>query len=107
MPPRRPSSASTPFGGDDLLDAPLADRLDLHGHAQDEAKLALRQFLTAARRRYAGQVVHVITGRGKGSSGGAVLKPLVGRLLKGELRSHVADSALDLDGGGYLVRIAR
>jgi DNA-nicking Smr family endonuclease len=106
VPSRRPPSSS-PFGGDDLLDAPIAATLDLHGHTQDEAKLALRQFLSGERRRHAGAVVHVITGRGKGSSGGAVLRPLVGRLLKGELRAHVADSALDLDDGGYLVRLAR
>lgn len=106
MPTRR--KGSTPrFGGDDLLDAPVVATLDLHGHTQDEAKLALRQFLSAERRQHAGAVVHVITGRGKGSSGAAVLRPLVGRLLKTEFRALVAESALDLDDGGYLVRLPR
>lgn len=90
---------------DPLLDAKVADVLDLHGASQQEAKALLRDYLATANRLHAGAVVKIITGRGRGSAGDAVLKPLVERLLKGELRTYVADHALDVDQGSYLVRL--
>lgn len=90
---------------DPLLDAPIADYLDLHGASQEEARGRVRDYLTTASRLHSGAVVKIITGRGRGSANGAVLKPLVERLLKGELRTYVADQALDADQGSYLVRL--
>lgn len=90
---------------DPLLDAPVADSLDLHGLSQLEAQARLRDFLATASRIHAGGVVRIITGRGRGSQNGAVLKPLVERLLRGELRVYVADQAPDADQGSYLVRV--
>lgn len=90
---------------DPLLDAPVADELDLHGASQQEARTRLRDYLATSNRLHAGAVVKVITGRGRGSANGAVLKPLVERLLRGELRIYVADHALDADQGSYLVRL--
>ena len=57
------------------------------------------------RRQRGGAVIHVITGKGRGSSGGAVLRPLVSGLLKGELRPLVADWSLDESDGGFRVRV--
>ena len=57
------------------------------------------------RRQRAGAVVHVITGKGKGSAGGAVLRPLVSGMLKGELKPLVADWSLDESDGGFRIRI--
>ncbi|HYK82314.1 MAG TPA: Smr/MutS family protein [Gemmatimonadales bacterium] len=90
---------------DPLLDAPVAERLDLHGDTAAEAAGRLRGFLTGWARRGSGRVVHIITGKGRGSAGPPVLRALVGRLLAGELRGLVAESALDEDDGGYKVRL--
>jgi hypothetical protein len=62
-------------------------------------------FLLSSSRRYPGKIVHVITGKGRGSPNGPVLKPLVKRLLQTELSKCVADWALDLDEAGYRVRL--
>ena len=89
---------------DPLLDAKPAATLDLHGLTRSQAEAALRSWLAAAARRHAGKVVHVVTGKGKGSAGAAVLKPAAARVIKcaGPI---VADWAEDVDGGGYLVRL--
>jgi DNA-nicking Smr family endonuclease len=90
---------------DPLLDAPVADELDLHGHTAAEAPGLVRGFLAGWARRGPGRVVHIITGKGRRSEGPPVLRGLVGRLLKGELARLVAESALDEDDGGYKVRL--
>src|SRR5207248_2118060 len=58
---------------DPLLDARADGELDLHGFGAIEARSAVRAFLESWRRRKAGAVVHIITGKGKGSTGGPVL----------------------------------
>jgi len=88
-----------------LLDAPADAELDLHGLGAIEARAAVRAFLESWRRRKAGAVVHIITGKGKGSASGPVLRGLVKTLLQGELRAMVAESQLDDGEGGYRVRI--
>ncbi len=86
---------------DALLDARPADTLDLHGLRADEVQRALEPFL---KRQRAGTVVHVITGRGRGSPGRPALFPRVRVLLTGALKDFVADMTKDLDSGGFLVR---
>jgi DNA-nicking Smr family endonuclease len=50
-------------------------------------------------------VVHIITGKGRGSANGPVLRGLVKGLLRGELRGMVAEWQLDDAEGGYRVRL--
>ena len=90
---------------DPLLDAPLAATLDLHGFTGTEASAAVRRLLETWRQRQPGAVVHIITGKGKGSAGAPVLRGLVKTLLKGELREFVAEWARDDAEGGYKVRV--
>jgi DNA-nicking Smr family endonuclease len=90
---------------DPLLDAAADAELDLHGFSTVEAASAVRGFLETWRRRKGGAVVHLITGKGKGSAGGPVLRGLVRGLLQGELRGLVAEWALDDGEGGYRVRL--
>lgn len=86
---------------DPLLDATPAETLDLHGFRASEVPAAVEGFL---RRQRAGVVVHIITGRGRGSPGKPVLGPRVRALLAGQLNGLVGDYAKDLSEGGYLVR---
>ncbi len=90
---------------DQLLDARADGELDLHGFGAVEAQAAVRAFLESWQRRKAGAVVHIITGKGKGSAGGPVLRGLVKTLLRGELRAMVAESQSDDGEGGYRVRV--
>ena len=86
------------------LRGPVDDTLDLHGMSGIEAVAAVTAFVERVRKRQPGALVHVITGRGRGSPGRPVLKPKVKALLRsGTL--PVAEWAEDLDGGGYLIRL--
>jgi DNA-nicking Smr family endonuclease len=89
---------------DDLLDRADAT-LDLHGTAAAEARVVLRSFLEGEARRAPGSVVHVITGKGKGSAGGAVLRPLVAVELRGGCSHFVADWSRDAADAGFKVRL--
>ena len=99
--PKHPTFSSH----DSLLDAQLAATLDLHGYTGAEASGAVRLLLETWRRRQPGAVVHIITGKGKGSAGAPVLRGLVKTLLKGELREFVVEWARDDAEGGYKVRL--
>src|SRR6266852_4180105 len=90
---------------DPLLDARADPELDLHGFGAVEAQSAVRAFLESWRRRKAGAVVHIITGKGKGSASGPVLRGVVKTLLQGELRLLVTEWGLDDGEGGYRVRV--
>ena len=90
---------------DPLLDARAEAELDLHGFGAMEARSAVRAFLETWRRRKTGAVVHLITGRGKGSANGPVLRGLVKSLLQGELRGMVSQWSVDDGEGGYRVRV--
>jgi DNA-nicking Smr family endonuclease len=79
--------------------------LDLHGFRADEARLHVPQYLTAARRREPGALIHIITGKGRGSPAGPVLKGVVRTLLRAQERTLVAAWAPDVAGGGFLVRL--
>jgi DNA-nicking Smr family endonuclease len=86
------------------LEGHVADTIDLHGMTAAEAEAAVAAFLRRCHRRAPGALVHIITGRGRGSPGRPVLKPKVKAMLKqGELPA--AAWGEDLDGGGYLVRL--
>ncbi len=90
---------------DPLLDARADTELDLHGFGAVEAQSAVRAFLESWQRRKAGAVVHIITGKGKGSTSGPVLRGLVKTLLQGELRGMVVEWGLDDGEGGYRVKV--
>ncbi len=83
----------------------LAATLDLHGFRASEVSLALETFLTSWRRRAKGSVVHIITGKGKGSPGRPVLKPRVRRLLTEEYQDRIEWFEQDDGGGGFLVKL--
>ncbi|HSJ15042.1 MAG TPA: Smr/MutS family protein [Longimicrobiales bacterium] len=86
------------------LAGPVGDTLDLHGFGAAAARDATIAFVGRARRRAPGSLVHVITGRGRGSERGPVLKGVVRTLLRsGQLPA--ADWGEDLDGGGFLIRL--
>ena len=89
---------------DSLLDAKGAGTLDLHGLNRIQAEASVRSYLQASARSLSGKVVHIVTGKGKGSATGPVLKPAVRRVLRaaGPL---VADYDEDVDGGGFLVKL--
>ena len=90
------------FGGHDpLLDVPPVATLDLHGDTAVEAERRVGDFIRAHARISGGCVVHVITGRGRGSSG----RPVLPGVLGGDVGRWVDDWARDLDEAGYLIRI--
>ena len=94
------------FGGHDpLLDAPPVATLDLHGDTALEAERRVRDFIRTHARISGGRVIHVITGRGRGSPGSPVLPGVVRRVLGGEVARYVDDWDRDLDEAGYLIRI--
>ena len=97
----RRGASHDPF---DPLSGPIADTLDLHGMRAAEALGAVTAFLRRSRRRTPGALVHIVTGKGRGSAGMPVLKTRVRTLLR-DAELPIADFAEDLDGGGYLVRL--
>ncbi len=90
---------------DPLLDARTDGELDLHGFSAIEAPPAVRAFLERWQRRKPGAIVHIITGRGRGSPAGPVLRGVVAGLLKGSLGPLAAEWAPDDAGGGFKVRV--
>src|SRR5574339_277923 len=103
--PRRGPKHPQFDANDDLLDGRVEDPLDLHGYSAIETPSAVRSFLDRWRRRKPGAIVHIITGKGKGSQNGPVLRGLVKSLLQGELRSMVVRWDLDDGEGGYKVQV--
>ncbi len=91
-----------PAGGRAL---PPVATLDLHGFTASEVPLALSTFFSSWRRRAKGALVHVITGKGKGSVGRPVIRPRVRRLLSEEFHDIVASFEPDETGGGFLVKL--
>ena len=102
MPRRRtPRFDST----DELLDAPVAVTLDLHGRRAAEVAGQVESFLATQARARPGQVVRIITGRGRGSSGGPVLRPIVRDVLRRLSGSIVKEFDRDVDEGSFLVKL--
>jgi len=79
--------------------------LDLHGDSADQARLRVRDFLATHSRISAGDVVHIITGKGTGSEGAPVLLEVVRDILDDETANHVDEYAGMLGGGGWVVRV--
>ncbi|MGQ0649762.1 MAG: Smr/MutS family protein [Gemmatimonadaceae bacterium] len=102
---RRRPTREPPVNPFDRLDGPVTQTLDLHGAGAAEARTIVKRFIETAARHSPGALVHVITGKGRGSAGGAVLKPVVRGLLAGDLARLTVEWALDADGGGFLVRL--
>lgn len=88
-----------------LHSATVVDVLDLHGFTAEQAERRLEMFMDRVAVTSPGQVVRVVTGRGAGSAGRAVLQGVVRDAITGWLRHRVADWAVDLGGGAYLVRM--
>lgn len=99
--PRRGARPRDPF---DPFDGPIDETLDLHGFSVVEARTHVPTWLSAARRRHPGGLLHLITGKGRGSSAGPVLKRVVRAILQGA-PEIVAEFAPDSAGGGFLVRL--
>jgi DNA-nicking Smr family endonuclease len=83
----------------------LVATLDLHGFRASEVPVALETFLTSWRRRAKGGVVHIITGKGRGSSGHPVLRPRVRRLLAEDYSDRIDWVEPDHSEGGFLVKL--
>ena len=69
MGPRRKGRHPAFDARDPLLDARADGELDLHGFGAIEARSAVRAFLESWRRRKAGALVHIITGKGDRPTG--------------------------------------
>ena len=104
---RKPKHQGPPELGilGDLLDATPVATLDLHGDTALNAERRVRDFVATHSRISRGKVIHIITGRGLGSRGRAVLPGAVGRALTSEVERFVAEFDRDLDEAGFLVRL--
>lgn len=91
--------------GDDLLDVVPDGTLDLHGMRVAAAREAVRSFVHLWHGRKRGAVLHVITGKGRGSPGRPALRPAVRRLLREGLDPLIRDWTADVGGGGFLLRV--
>ncbi len=89
--------------GVSLIDRHPVATLDLHGFSAIQAEPAVRNFVLVWQRRKPGSVLHVVTGKGRGSGGPPVLKPKVRLLLEGPLKSVVREWSKDLDDAGFLI----
>lgn len=83
----------------------MVAELDLHGYTADGAERRLEAFLDTQAVSTPDEVVRVITGRGTRSGGPPVLQGVVRDALTGPLAHRVADWAVDIGGGAYLVRV--
>lgn len=83
----------------------MDETLDLHGFSASEARTHLPPFLEAARRRHPGGLIHLITGRGRGSGGAPVLPRIVRKLLREDAGALVAAWGPDPHGGGFMMRL--
>jgi DNA-nicking Smr family endonuclease len=103
MPKRKRAAAQerNPF---EPLDGPVSDTLDLHGFQASEARAAVIAFLRRSQQKSPNGLVHVITGKGRGSPGRPVLKGAVKSLLESSAVTVLAWGE-DLNGGGFLVRL--
>lgn len=99
--PRHPHFDSS----DPLLDGKADATLDLHGFPPGEVEAALKAFLVTWKARAPGGIVHLITGRGRGSKGAPIIRPLVRRLISDLPAGLVRDWAMTHDEGGYRIRL--
>ena len=90
----------------DPLDGVPSDELDLHGFRAAEAAVHVDQYLTRERKRLPGALVHIITGKGRNSPNGPVLKTVVRRVLDADAGRRIAAWGRDHDEGGFLIRFS-
>jgi len=90
---------------DDLLDAPVAHTLDLHGCRASEAAKTVESYINTQARVRTGQVVAIITGRGRNSKDAPVLKPIVRGVLQRLTGSVVKEFDRGVDEGSFLIRL--
>jgi DNA-nicking Smr family endonuclease len=88
-----------------LLLARAGHSIDLPGFGGFYAKLAGGSFRGRPRRRSPGAVVHIITGRGRGSPGRPVLRGAIRTLLKSGTIDGVGEFVPDHADGGFLVKL--
>jgi hypothetical protein len=86
-----------------LLGMPPVRTLDLHGLTAASAERKVLDFVATSARSASGQIVRIVTGKGKRSDGGPVLQPLVHKLLETRLARYI--ETFVPDGGGFLLRI--
>lgn len=89
----------------DPFDGPVDHTIDLHGLRADQARALVLSVIGSVQRKTPGALVHIITGKGRGSAGAPVLKRTIRTLLKSGQVPAVEDWALDLDDGGYMIRL--
>jgi DNA-nicking Smr family endonuclease len=101
--PRDITGGEPDYGNRLRFAVPVAS-VDLHGLRVDEARRKLEAFLQRVARTHSGQVVRVITGKGRNSPDGPVLLPMV---LEELSYSHdlVAEWETSMDGGSVLIRL--
>jgi DNA-nicking Smr family endonuclease len=90
----------------DWTDRIPAATFDLHGQSVSEAALNAERFLRAQAKARPGDVVRLITGRGR-TGGGAPIRSRI-RALLGTLKQSgrvVRDYTLEPTDGSYLVRL--
>jgi DNA-nicking Smr family endonuclease len=80
--------------------------LDLHRYSASEVEQAVRNFIQTWSKRASGSVVHVVTGKGRGSGGAPVIKPRVRQILETRLDGFVREWTRDMDDGGFLVLLS-
>ena len=107
--PKRRRRQKAPSG--DTLSDPILDRrpvaaLDLHRYSASEVEQAVCNFVQTWGRRSSGSVVHIVTGKGRGSGGVPVLKPRVRQVLETRLEGAVREWTRDVDDGGFLVLLS-
>ena len=101
MPTRHPDPAN-PF---DPLDGTPTDTLDLHGFRADEAAAHFELYLNRQRKRAPGALLHVITGKGRHSPNGPVLKRVIRQAIRADGETRIAAWSRDDDHGGFLIRM--
>jgi DNA-nicking Smr family endonuclease len=89
----------------DPLDGEPSESLDLHGFRAVEAAAHVTQYLNRVRKQSPGALVHIITGKGRNSPNGPVLKTVIRTLLKSDGGRVVAQWGRDHNDGGFLVRL--
>jgi len=99
---RRGGPIRDPF---ETLDGTVTATLDLHGFTASQARDAAVAFLQHESRHRPGSLVHLVTGKGRGSAGGPVLLPRIRSLLRTGEVACIASWGADLDGGGFLIRL--
>lgn len=88
-----------------LHTAVVVETLDLHGYNADEVEHRLELFFDRVTRTSAGDVVRIVTGRGARSQGPPVLQGVVRDALNGWRAEDIAEWAVDVGGGAFLVRV--